>query len=279
MEKRDFKTQKRKQWISGAAGMAVCFLALTGVLYAYAAPQDYEAQGPIAQSFTILESEGGTYFGPVAELLYTGEGEFQHLDGSVYQGSFQNSRRSGEGTFYWANGDRYTGTWENDQMKNGMYRFADGRSYEGTFADNRFSSGVYRNGDTASVTYAYGVITGISLQTADGVAYDGELSGWAVIHYADGSTYDGQVKNGSRNGNGTYRWKSGETVTAYYEGQWVNGQMSGQGTYHYSGGEYPCLKGTFANGKPDGTAVYHKESGNTFDTTWRNGTCSNVTET
>ena len=271
----------------GFIGIFLCFIALTGILYANAAPQDFTAQSPIAQTFTILESEGGTYFGSVSELLYTGPGEFQHLEGGVYQGEFANSRRSGQGTFAWTNGDRYTGAWSGDAMTEGTYRFADGRTFTGTFEENRFSSGAFTIGEAVSaygltslsITYALGAPVQTTWKAENGSAYDGELTGWAVIHYEDGSSYDGEVKNGSRNGNGTYRWKSSGEVTAYYEGQWADGQMSGTGTYHYNGGEYPCLKGTFVNGKPDGTAVYYKEAGNTFDTTWKNGTCSKVVET
>ena len=279
--------RKRKQKNLGVIGVFLCFTALLGVLYAKAAPSDFMAQAPISQTFTILESEGGTYFGPVLELLYAGAGEFQHLEGGVYQGEFASSRRSGQGTFLWPNGDRYTGAWSGDAMTEGTYRFADGRAFTGTFTDNRFSSGAFTVGDAASaygltslsITYAYGEVTQIAWKAENGSAYDGELTGWAVIHYADGSTYDGEVKNGSRNGNGTYRWKSNGEVTAYYEGQWSGGQMSGTGAYHYTGNEYPCLKGSFVNGKPDGTAVYYKAEGNAFDTTWKNGTCSKVAET
>lgn len=276
-----------KKKLMGVIGVFLCFIALTKVLYVKAETIDFTAQRPVSQVFTILESEGGTYFGPVSELIYNGVGEFQHLEGSIYQGEFNNSLRNGLGTFIWKNGDSFTGTWSDDLMMEGTYRFADGRSFTGTFKDNRLFSGEFTFGNAASafdltsltIAYASGYPMRIAWKAGDGSSYDGELYGWAVIHYADGSSYDGEVKGGSRSGNGTYRWKSNGNVTAYYEGEWFDGQMNGEGIYHYSGEKYPYLEGTFVNGKPDGIAVYYKEAGNTFDTTWAKGTCYKVVET
>ena len=43
----------------------------------------------------------------------------------------------------------------------------------------------------------------------------------------DGSTYQGQLQNGDKNGQGVYIWSNGDR----YDGDWKNGLMSGQGTF------------------------------------------------
>ena len=40
----------------------------------------------------------------------------------------------------------------------------------------------------------------------------------------DGSTYQGQVQNGEKNGQGVYIWPNGDR----YDGEWQAGLMSGQ---------------------------------------------------
>ena len=46
--------------------------------------------------------------------------------------------------------------------------------------------------------------------------------------------------------------------------------MNGQGTYSFAAGGR--LSGAFVNDVPNGTCVYQDVSGNTYTTTWENGT-------
>ncbi|MDR1582661.1 MAG: hypothetical protein LBS55_05290 [Prevotellaceae bacterium] len=68
----------------------------------------------------------------------------------------------------------------------------------------------------------------------------------------DNGYYEGETKNGTRHGHGTYYWTTGNR----YEGEWVNGQQTGRGTYYYA--NKTVEKGQFVNGKwikdetPDG---------------------------
>ena len=241
---------------------------------------------PISQEFTLLESEGGTYFGSVIDLVYAGNGEFQHLDGGVYEGEFKQSKREGTGSFTWMNGDRFTGIWTGDNMVSGTYSFADGRKYIGTFDNNRIDTGTYSISKSekhpeiisfeAQITSK--VVAELTIKLADGSTYSGQLNGKANIHYPSGNEYSGEVINGKRSGSGTFKWITDSTLIARYEGSWENGVMSGEGTYYYTNGDFPNLKGTFVAGKPDGELTYTKEANNTFSTSWNSGTCKSVKE-
>jgi hypothetical protein len=47
-----------------------------------------------------------------------------------------------------------------------------------------------------------------------------EIQGNGKYHWSDGSTYDGHVSKGLRNGEGTFTSPDGEV---YYKGYWKNG--------------------------------------------------------
>lgn len=272
--------------VAGTIGVLMVTFVILLFAIARTAPGRYTESGDVVQSFAVVETESGTYWGPLKNLLFTGKGEFQYLSGGTYQGEFVNSQRSGEGTFTWENGDSYTGAWEADAMTNGTYTFADGSFYTGDFRNGVASDGVFTLGDTAAEhgyqsfceTFVSGKLANLKFQLEDGTTYDGELTGKATITYASGNTYFGDVQLGARNGEGTFTWFAGKEITAYYVGHWADGQMSGTGIYHYSGTEYPYIQGTFVDNRPDGIATYYKEAGNTFSTSWSGGICSSVTE-
>lgn len=273
-------------------GAFIVFAMAYSMISRFAAPDRYAAVGTIRQTDAYVESSGGTYFGELIGTTYAGAGSFQYLSGGTYSGSFENSKRSGEGTFTWENGDSYSGTWEDDAMKEGTYTFADGKSFTGTFSGGKMEDGTFTigseplgipdtNDDIAMfvATISGGAISKVDLQTTAGYSYTGDLTGDAEIKYPSGNTYSGKVVNFERDGQGTFTWKADGSTVASYEGSWSRGIMSGKGTYHYTNENYPYLEGTFSEGKPTGTLVYYKASGNTFDTTWENGKCTGVKET
>lgn len=265
--------------------IAVFSLALV-VLYKETTPGQLTASAPIEQELNVAESEGGVYLGHMIDVTYVGEGTFRHLDGGIYVGDFYDSYRSGEGTFSWTNGDRFDGSWSGDDMLEGTYYFADGASFTGTFAENRFENGTYDLGDSCKdkgfsafqAELKDGNVVRLSFQSSAGLSYNGDVSGTAEITYPSGNRYSGDVVNGVREGNGLFQWYDDGSLAASYQGSWQAGEMEGAGTYYFSSGQYPYITGSFADGKPDGKAIYYKESGNTFSTTWSGGTCTAVTE-
>lgn len=234
-------------YLVGGIALSLCFIALLGVIMQYASPSKYVDSGSITQNFNIVESEGGTYYGEVVDSIYEGLGDFQYVAGGTYSGSFSDSERSGEGSFTWENGDCFTGVWENDQLKEGTYTFSNGDSYTGTFVNSAYEDGTFTLGEKCSV-YGYtsfqaviksGRVTDINYQTTDSVSYKGQINGQASIIYASGNTYNGNVKEGVRAGEGTFVWKSAGKTVATYSGAWSDGVMSGRGKYYFSAQSYP----------------------------------------
>ena len=246
-------------------------------------------------NFEFLSGE--LYTGEWKESVMSGSGVTIFPEVGEYSGGMSESKRNGKGSFTWYSGEKYEGNWENDAMSGkGKYTFLNGGVFEGTFKNNKPVSGTltYQAGTDESpsetdIIYLEYTFSSdekhIVFTTKGGLKYDGELSGLfgtgrATITYPSGNTYRGQLSSGLRHGSGKYTWKdsSGKT-TAYYDGNWASDHMNGQGQYHYSGAEYPYLSGSFENDVPSGTLTYYKEAGNTFETTWENGTCTNVKET
>lgn len=240
---------------------------------------------------------GETYTGEWSESFMSGNGSVVFPEVGEYTGSLAESKRNGIGTFTWYMGDVYQGSWVNDAMSGeGIYTFSNGCVLNGIFENNTPISGTisYKvalsedTPDTEILEFSYTFSdeeSHITFITKGGLKYDGDVSGLysngkATIVYPSGNEYTGSILAGKRNGTGTYSWKNvaGKTVS-YYEGDWKNDHMNGKGQYHYSGNEYPYLTGTFENDIPTGTLTYYKAAGNTFRTTWSNGSCIKIEET
>ena len=85
------------------------------------------------------------------------------------------------------------------------------------------------------------------------------------IKYDDGSSYEGHVFNGQKNGAGTFVSPSG----AVYSGEWKNGQMFGKGTAKYSDGS--MYEGIFSAGRPNGFGTITYSDGSKYSGNWQNG--------
>ena len=274
------------KFVLSGTGAIICFNIILSLIINFASPSQYVTINDIKQEFNIVESEGGTYFGPMIEAVYSGQGEFQYLEGGTYTGDFADSQRGGKGTFVWQNGDYFEGTWANDQMVEGKYYFSSGSSFTGTFDNLNFGDGTFNMGTICeadgyvyfNVTLSDGTVTDLDFKKVDGLSYFGGIKGQAKITYPTGNQYSGQVINGVRSGEGEFKWKQANETVASFSGNWKDGVMSGSGKYYFSTEAYPYIEGTFVNGRPDGSATYYKEAGNTFETTWSNGKCTKVTE-
>ncbi|KAF0978406.1 hypothetical protein FDP41_002226 [Naegleria fowleri] len=90
------------------------------------------------------------------------------------------------------------------------------------------------------------------------------FNGHCKITWDDGSIYEGEVKNGLRDGYGIYT--SGDLLSKY-EGYWKQGQRHGKGIMYYSADEK--YEGNFTNNKRDGYGVMHYKSGNYYEGQWQ----------
>jgi hypothetical protein len=70
-----------------------------------------------------------------------------------------------------------------------------------------------------------------------------------IIIYSNGDKYEGDLKDGYRNGNGVYTYATG----AIYNGGWLNGEFSGHGVLTFPDGEY--YDGEWLNGTKNGYGV------------------------
>ena len=98
----------------------------------------------------------------------------------------------------------------------------------------------------------------------------GKLTGRGQIKWKDGSTYDGDVVNGVREGNGTYR--SAGHRKFVYVGEWHQGKFHGKGVCYYGEmGEMHRYEGMFENGLREGDGVMYYPNGNVYEGQWHLG--------
>jgi hypothetical protein len=182
----------------------------------------------------VLFNDGHSLSGSWDDNIIVGRAFEVFPSQGKYEGDYTGMMRSGQGTFRWYSGDFYYGEWKDDMISGKGTYVSGSNCYEGTFYQNAFQDGTYTfTNDDVDIVLHY--IDG-SPRSAD-------------IAYSDGDTYSGSVGYLSgklplvRIGEGTYKWKSGES----YSGIWSADQMSGQGIYNYADGS--TLSGTFENSK------------------------------
>ncbi len=91
------------------------------------------------------------------------------------------------------------------------------------------------------------------------------LNGKGVMTLDDGA-YDGEFKNGKREGRGIYTWDNGDK----YDGEWKNGERSGRGVFTWSDGDK--YAGEYKNNFKDGLGVFRWSNVNKYDGEGTNGT-------
>ena len=95
-------------------------------------------------------------------------------------------------------------------------------------------------------------------------------TGKASVVYATKDRYEGDFKDGLREGVGTYTYFKEEGPQNKYEGEWLQNKKHGIGKMIYGGvGEY---FGRFENGKRHGEGVFkYKKNGNVYSGSWKYG--------
>jgi len=143
-------------------------------------------------------------------------------------GEFSEGKRTGWGTCVFKTSDKYCGFFQNDKMHGrGTYWFANVTNsvfYVGEFSDNNFQ-GLGKMVFSDGTTY-YGSFVNNSMSSKR-----------AVMHFANGEKYKGEIQMSKRNGQGEYsqvvKATEGEhqdqTVSLVYEGEFRDDMRHGQG--------------------------------------------------
>ena len=157
----------------------------------------------------------GVYTGTVSRcsLMPHGRGIMRYqFGGRSFEGDWCQGQWHGQGIMRNAHGDVYEGQLVNDLKDGpGTLTYADGRVLTGRFKDGYCDNG--------------------QLLFPDGSIYEGELrdgkrNGLGVYHFADGGFYQGYSENGAFHGQGKMQWFD----DGIYEGEWQNGEIHGYGT-------------------------------------------------
>ncbi len=179
----------------------------------------------------------------IAGDCINGIGTYKWTSGATYTGQFQNGNRNGYGQYNFNNNDIYVGEWQNNERHGyGVYFYykdpAGYKSYSGEWVGGlRSGIGIMLFVDE-SITPRFGIWKNNAFvnKYEDLGCLEGDCyQGYGIYVWNDGSRYEGNFKEGKRDGEGIYYYAKGSK----YIGDQMNGERHGWGTYYYpSGGKY-----------------------------------------
>ena len=103
-------------------------------------------------------------------------------------------------------------------------------------------------------------------QVYDGALRNGKMHGWATI-YQDGNRYEGEYRNGKRQGRWTIRYSNGGSA----EGPYVDGKKHGRWTDRYSSGSGGSADTHYVDGKKHGLWIRRLKDGSRLEAEYSNG--------
>jgi hypothetical protein len=168
------------------------------------------------------------------------KGKYVYSNGTIYQGEYaEDGSKKGHGEQWFPSGNYYKGQWSNDMM-NGPGEF---KTKEQTLVGNFLNNKLHGKQN--------------DIHFSDGSSYEGDMKnglfcGKGMFLYANGDYYEGDFENHLYHGEGKLMKKSENNS---YIGHFFNGQRSGYGIYTYSNGD--IYKGEFLNGKRHGKGEFY----------------------
>ena len=99
----------------------------------------------------------------------------------------------------------------------------------------------------------------------EGELKDGKREGFGKYIYSTGDIYEGEFKNGYKDGKGKYTYCNKDV----YEGDYKEGKIHGKGKYTYVEGD--IYEGEYFNGRREGKGTYKYSNGNKYVGKWKEG--------
>ena len=96
------------------------------------------------------------------------------------------------------------------------------------------------------------------------IEYENEIKNRIITKRCKNGRYEGELKNGKRDGKGLFQWLDGDI----YFGDWKDDKREGKGKYCYSDGD--VYLGDWVNDKKEGKGVYSFNHGNKYDGDFQN---------
>jgi len=225
----------------------------------------------------LMLQDNVLYEGAVFAGIPHGYGKAQYANGNIYEGNWNRGKRNGHGKTTYPNGKQWEGEYQNNRPWDGngtIYTTTSSGvtlAYEGAYAGGmpngfgkkEYTDAVFEGEWTDGKRNGRGKLTWNA-----GGQWEGEYqndrfwdgSGTVYIKDSDGVTlrYEGEYKNGKRNGFGKMRY-----TDSSYEGQWVDNMRSGPGKLIWdNGGQW---EGDFQNDIPwEGSGTIYSKDSNGF---------------
>ena len=256
----------------------------------------YHGQG------TLILSNGDKYKGEWKNNVIEGQGTYIWASGEKYIGGLKKGKRSGFGTNIWVNGEKYIGEWKNGK-RNGQGTNTDpnGRIQEGIWKNDKFSYAQKTpnnkfnyalkktNFDLCNIissNIGHQILVHkeeVKRRGLDCFALNQQKKNtrqkvkslascppfppfhncFGIFKWKTGDKYEGEWKNGNRNGEGVFTWKTGDK----YEGEYKDGKRHGQGILTYSNGSK--YLGEWKNGKRNGQGTNTQANGKVTEGIWK----------
>lgn len=199
----------------------------------------------------LLEPEG-LYTGDFHDNNIHGYGEYVYRDEYTYKGEWVNGLYDGVGTLVHANGTKYEGNWR--------------KGYEHGKGTCSYANG----GEVYAGDWRCGLRHGRGTYIAAGFQYEGEwgygtVKGKGICQFADGSTYEGEWKNGKFHGFGCFTGPLGRMT---YVGEFRDGKRHGRGEYN---SPMVCYKGGWKDDKKHGAGIARVTGCGEFQGMWKEG--------
>ena len=228
---------------------------------------------------TYTWTDGDKLVGEYKNDKLNGQGTYTFANGRKYVGEFADGKYNGRGIFYLANGNvSESGIWRDNKLVTSQYidpnsftRIAKGNSGPSVAETQRlenerkaaqleeerrkFEEEKRQIALERQRVESQKVRASTTCQGSDSSRWNNCVGRWTS---KEGNSYEGDFKNGLRDGQGTYSWIDGDK----YFGSWKDGEITGQGTFLFAGGN--SYIGEFVAGLKDGQGTFIWKSGGNY---------------